>query len=573
MRVRCRATADYRSNAVGNLELEVKPVGLAIALRGVSSYREGYAPGPPVNASAIVVPWPDVYATRIGDERLLLSVNGRCLPQNRLLLEHFADPPPGDAPGFSPLQRALMLCATGAALLALGVPLGLAGALPQPQTLGTLGMAALLAALVMTVVLVRSRRAPQRSSAEVLSDLSLELARYLPNHIAVEAATPAPSRFETIELSSYLPRSAVGIAITLAATTLAALIGSSAARPTGAGGGATPVGPSALDAPSVQTPESRNATVENAEPSGIDPRGPGEPALEGTTERVGEPCRCERDEALLWRDPLPRLAPVVIGREIQVHDGHQHTELELALVNDGADAAERISLSVLFFEERTGPRAGAWQTGERPVYFEGPLGPGRTLNWHVEGRGTSFDIVGPDFGMLARDGSDAAPAEAFVALAREGARPLRLHAARMLAFLGDRRAADAALALRSTASAGEAAYLDRIAAAPRDVVTCRIRVTRERSNWWRLDACLYNRSAEPRADLALRLIALDDTLDGREPGGARSPEIVAEHTARLDLALAPKSGRALALRAPLALESGVVARAFEVMVDREENLP
>ena len=53
MRVRCRATADYRSNAVGTVELECTAAGLSVTLAGVSSYRDGYAPGPPVESPAV----------------------------------------------------------------------------------------------------------------------------------------------------------------------------------------------------------------------------------------------------------------------------------------------------------------------------------------------------------------------------------------------------------------------------------------------------------------------------------------------------------------------------------------
>ena len=94
MRVRCTATADYRSNAVGELELECSADGLRIALLGVSSYREGYAPGPPVEASAVCVPWPAVYATRLGERQLQLSVDARNLPLNRFLLVDFVERPP-----------------------------------------------------------------------------------------------------------------------------------------------------------------------------------------------------------------------------------------------------------------------------------------------------------------------------------------------------------------------------------------------------------------------------------------------------------------------------------------------
>jgi hypothetical protein len=70
----------------------------------------------------------------------------------------------------------------------------------------------------------------------------------------------------------------------------------------------------------------------------------------------------------------------------------------------------------------------------------------------------------------------------------------------------------------------------------------------------------------------LRLLALDGGLAAAR-GGRDIPEIVAEHTARLDVALAAESGRTVALSAPLRIESGVVPRAFDVVVDREENLP
>jgi hypothetical protein len=48
---------------------------------------------------------------------------------------------------------------------------------------------------------------------------------------------------------------------------------------------------------------------------------------------------------------------------------------------------------------------------------------------------------------------------------------------------------------------------------------------------------------------------------------------LAEHTAHLDLVLAGETGRTVALSAPLPLEPGVVPRAIDVVVDREENLP
>jgi hypothetical protein len=243
MRVRCTATADYRSNAVGELELECTPEGLCIALRGVSSYREGYAPGPPVHASDVCVPWPGVYATRLGERQLQLSLDGRSfasdaggstryLPLNRFLLAQFTERLP-DAPTGLFGQRGLPFVLAGTGVVALGIGLGLARALPHAPAFGTLGWAALVVALVLGAIAWRAHTGPRVPSHVVLDELCQELSRYVPQHIsaATPTPTPAPRSLEPLGLSRLLPRSAVAIAITLAAATLAALVGSSAARP------------------------------------------------------------------------------------------------------------------------------------------------------------------------------------------------------------------------------------------------------------------------------------------------------------------------------------------------------
>lgn len=575
MRVRCRATADYRSNAVGLLELECTPEGLRIALCGVSGYRQGYAPGLPVHASDTLVPWPSVYATRIGDDSLLLSVDAQRLPLNRFLLGDFSEPPPPAPPGLWHAQRTLAVGSLGAGLIAAGVGLSRAGALPHPSAFGTIGMAAALVAFVLGVLLLASRATPRRSAAELARELSHELSLHLTNHVALEISLPPPRNVPAQSVASFLPRSVVGIAITLAATMLAAIVGSSAARPKPAAGSPA----SSRSALLAETEDSEDARASGDVSSPL-PASPGTAPLaparasgaRADAAELGAPCECERDESLPWSRPLPRLSPLVIAESTRQHGGHQHMELDLALVNDGADDVSHISLSVLFFEEGTGDRAGQWQTGERPLSFAGPLAPGRLARWHVEGRGTSYDIVAPDHGTLAANGSNAAPADAFAALAGEGPRAVRLHATRLLAFLGDERAQAAAHSLRGAASSAESDYLDRIASPARDVLACRLEVSPEPSGEWRLAACLFNRAEQPRADLDVRWLAFDAALDARRPG-KRAPSILAVYGAHLAAPLAPRSGRMLSLSAPLGLQAGRVPRAFEVSVDREENLP
>src|SRR5204862_3368286 len=122
---------------------------------------------------------------------------------------------------------------------------------------------------------------------------------------------PPPRSFEPVDLSALLPRSAVGIAITLAAATLAALIGSSAARPS-VGPGATASNDGALRPPPFDADPSAAppATADTGRAPALDPeRGdsplpapnasPDAPATLDSEPLLGAPCECQRDESLL----------------------------------------------------------------------------------------------------------------------------------------------------------------------------------------------------------------------------------------------------------------------------------
>jgi len=561
MRVRCRAVADYRSNALGSVELECTPRGLCIALDKVSSYRHGYAPGPPADAAEVCVPWQSVYATRLGEYGLLLSVEAKRLPLNRFSLQEFAEvdrsaPPPAEG-------RAVRVALGGMAAALIGVILMLAasGALPHPRVLRTLGGAAVLAAL-LTYLVRRARAQPKKQPHDVLRELSAELAEHLSNHVPlpVEPA-PVTDRARTLpDLGAMLPRSAIGVAITLAAAGLAALVTSSAARPSAPGAAAifsAKPSPTGIESAAPGAGEDETASEDGSDP---------ETALDAPA--IGSACRCERDESLLFREPVPRLSTLVLRSHQQTHDGHPHADLDVALVNNGDQPLERLNVSIVFFESRAVGR-GTRQTGERPLYREA-LAPGRVARWHVEGLGSTFDVIAPDLGTLSADGSDAADADSFAALTLAEQRVLRLHGARMLAFAKDPRARPAALELRRTARPSEGSFLDRLLEAPPAVSACEIAVGRESPQHYHLSACLYNGSDEARSGVGLRLLAFDAPFDEQRPG-SRSPEVLAERSARVDTALAPRAGRRVELSAPLALTDGAVPRAFEVLVDREEH--
>jgi hypothetical protein len=265
------------------------------------------------------------------------------------------------------------------------------------------------------------------------------------------------------------------------------------------------------------------------------------------------------------------LSPLVIKRRDVSHGGHQHIELELAAINNGDRSIEKLSVAVVFYESHAaaqGQRKGL----ERPLYFEGPLRPGRAIKWQVDGRGTSFEVLAPDLGTLNEDGSDAAPSDAFLALTAAHHRPVRLHAAMLLAFLHDPRAKPAAVALREARQENELSYLDRVLDATRDVQVCQVSVTPEDDERYRVKSCLYNTSREALTELSLRIRALDAELDPRSPV-ADAPTVLAEHTEALTGIIPARSGRLAELLAALPTQTGPSARAFELLADRKDLLP
>jgi hypothetical protein len=180
-------------------------------------------------------------------------------------------------------------------------------------------------------------------------------------------------------------------------------------------------------------------------------------------------------------------------------------------------------------------------------------------------------VIAPDLGTLAADGSDSAPADAFVRLASDGARALRLHAAQQLAFLGDARTESVASALRASASPAEADYLERVLQPARELGACALSVVRE-ANRWRVAACSFNRSDRPVHTLELRLRAFDATIDRLRPG-ASAPSALAEQALRWPGELPARSGRRIELEAPFSSQGGRVPRAFELDVARAEAPP
>jgi hypothetical protein len=567
MRVRCRAAADFRSNVIGNVELEALPEGLYISYLAVSQHREGYAPGPLTRGTQVCVPWPSVYATRSGDQQLLLSVDARFTPLNRFLLADFSR---GELPiGAEQRRRARLLRAFAVGALGLSLIVAwwmLPDLLPNAGAVTALGIAG-SAALLLVLAGVSAEqwvvRAPL-SPRLVLEELCGELSRYLPSHVPVEVPREPQRSFGIAELQALLPRSVVGIAITLTATSLAALVTSAATRPALVATPRSSVEPAQPAPGALETTTLGLATapaaVQTSEPA---PRASGAPEI-----ALGNTCRCTRHDSPLWQKPLPRLSPLIISRQDRPHGAHNHIDLELAAVNNGDRSLEKLNIAVAFYELAGGHKR---ETVERPLYFEGPLGPGRAIKWQVDGRGTGFDILAPDLGALDEDGSDAAPEDAFARLTEAHHRPVRMHAAMLLTYLGDARGRAAAADLRAAERDDESSYLDRVLDTTRPLSVCRTELSALGEQRYRVRGCVHNRALDAGHPLAVRVRWLATSIDPRSPR-SQPPMALGEQIRRLAGTIPRGEGREIELSAELEGDVRSEVRAIEMVADRSEQL-
>jgi hypothetical protein len=292
----------------------------------------------------------------------------------------------------------------------------------------------------------------------------------------------------------------------------------------------------------------------------------------GDVVRLGEPCRCPRSDSPLWQEPIPRLSLLTLSQRVRRGRGDderknkKYLELELGVVNNGKTDVPELSLLVEFFERDPPPSNKRYSVVTRPLFFEGPLRPAQAIKWSVEGQGTEFEIHNPVPGDVGPFGDDAAPSNLFAELLTANHRPVRLHAAMMLTFLGDPRARDAVLELREALREDEAPYLNRLIVAQAPVKVCKLQVEAARQSG---AACLFNASNEPKKDLGLRVRALAAQVSHADPVG-QPPEVRAEASYHVPGELPPNDGRQAAFSFDL---SGERSDTFEAFVDRFDLLP
>jgi hypothetical protein len=172
-------------------------------------------------------------------------------------------------------------------------------------------------------------------------------------------------------------------------------------------------------------------------------------------------------------------------------------------------------------------------------------------------------------GDIGPGGDGAAPTNFIMQLLEANNRPVRLHGAMLLAYLGDPRARDAALKLREALREDEAPYLERILRAVAEVRVCDLHVTAA-GVARRVAACVFNASAEPRRDLGLKLRALEGAVVHEQPV-APPPTVLGEPIWKIPGELAPHTG----VRVEAAVDAtrfGAEPAAYEAASDRIDLL-
>lgn len=573
MKVRATALADSESNAIGSVELECTPAGLSIGLYGVGAYQPDYAPGALTHGTRFCVPYPDIERAVVAEDQLILAIRTPGFPYQRLTLSRWTS---GPGVPLLELRRRRLLLHFGALSLAVIATIAASVLAPAAETAsfawGALGYGALAALAVLGLGYSLDARLFLRAPSEQATQegFVLDLARFVPALGPGAKNPPRPRKLELPQLSGWMPRTTAAIGIGLAATVLTALVSgqrllsredtraaSRAVRQElpvdAAGRAAPPPPPPVADAgtPPLDASSNTSAPTDTSSPSQDEVK-------------VERRCICDRADSPLWTQPIPKLSALLLERRVVPRKSYLRLRVEIAVVNNSDTPMSDITLHVQFSEpdSRGKPR----HTRERPLYFEGPLRPGQAIKWSAEARGTEFELATPDFGTLGPDGQGSAPAGAFAELLHANHRPVRLHGARMLSYLGDPRGRTGALELKDAMRAAEGPYIRRILAATADLRVCDVSLSGDGT----VGACVYNSSDEAEENVGVKLSVLSGSLDTSHPL-SHPPELLAETKWHLPGALDVQAGQYV--RVPL--PPGALAepgQSIELTTDRFDLL-
>lgn len=587
MKVRAVAVASERSNAIGTVELECTPHGLVLVHLGVGAFSEDYAPGALTSGTRVLVPWAAFDEAVVEGDRLFLAFDPALSPHHRLLLANFSSGRSAEPRTIRRQRAVLRAGALGFALLAGVVAAEFARRLTGAGPALVLGAAIAGAFAVLAVGLLADRLVAYGGVPPegVREAFELELDGYLPSLGRSERPPPKKLKPLTLgELQGLLPRTTFAVVVTLTASGLAALLVARFAlrdEPRAQTSQASlerrrvaEADDPASDLPSEPPPRARPRPAEPPRSSALAAAAPAPAVRAGSALTLGVPCRCARSDSLLWADPLPRLSVLVLkqrvraGRGAPAHESvrKKYTDVDIAVVNNGNTPIDEISLLVLFYEKDRGSGRRS-QVASRPLFFEGPLMPGQAIKWGTDAEGTEIEVQAPALGSLGGEGEVLAPSDRFAELLDANHRPVRLHAAMMLAYLGDPRAREGILKLREALREDEAPYLGRLLLAISELRVCRLEV-REASGGAEASGCLYNTLSEPKRDLGVKLRGLDGAVAPGDPVGV-PPNLLVEEILTVGGEVAAQTG--VTFKGRIAQGSGVPV-AWEAVADRSDLL-
>lgn len=580
MKLRAIARATDRSNAIGAVELLCAPQGLLLTYLGTASWGDGYAPGALTHGTLITVPYMALLDARVDGDQVYLEIDPELTPLNRLVLTDFSAG--NSLHPREKLKRERMIWITS---LVGAVVVSLLGALTLPKLAPRVGAGATLltaclgGGVVLLLGFITSRLFDRSPSSDFLREaFASDLARYVPKLQKSETApAPKPKPELVPTFGVLIPRTTAGIVITLSACALGAVLTGSYVLKSERNAN------TAL--PPVAAQESTQPKQTLAESQVVDDRVPVEPAAsaapapeppEPTPEeakaaavgslRTGSSCSCPRSDSLLWAESIPKLSLIAFNRRTVTRGNRDLTQLDVAAINNSDEELRELSLNLQFY--KVGSDGKKSLGDHRAVYYQGPLGPGEAIKWAIEAEGTVFELLNPVEGTIAPNGEGAAAPSAIAALLKANNRPVRLHGAMLLAYLGDSRAHQAASDLREALREDEAPYLDRLLRATQPLRVCQLQVVGDGTPR-EVQACVYNASKELKENVGVKLRALTASVHPENPV-APPPLIDTERVYGVDKSLPPETG--VVLRGSMPVQDPSKPLAFEAWADRIDLL-
>ena len=495
--VRAVAVAHERCNAVGTVELACGPQGLWVRFVRISAFTDGYVPYPSISGHAITVPYEQVVRVATDVEGLVhLTFDPSCTPFHRLVLAGLARETTFDH-HFSWLLRARFEHGVMLTSIALWLPMAAAlkALVPSLSELLVLAIAGTVSLLLngmrrniaSRLVLFGARA--ERARSELVADLSLRLAPGRVQDLAASSAVEAADVPGTARVTDREVAEATGLGPLFATAGIVAAVALIAILV----GRTLWLQPREVEAPLAGEP----AALAHASSSALAGAPAGSIAAEPPRAApVLPPCSCERNASSLWADGVPRLSILSTARPGKTSARKPSVYPEIAVVNNANEELKSVMLTVDFsLSAREGRPAR--HTGEQGLLYDGVLGPGQAVKWRIKGRGDDFSVTSSIAGSVGEDGVEPAPADTFQKLLSARTPSVRLHGAKMLAWLGDPHAREAIEALEKEHREDMAPTLAKLADAVRPVRVCAPKLSQGPTpTSVRLEACVFNASTE-----------------------------------------------------------------------------